>query len=138
MRNSDLIWAADSFGEVIRRAREAAGLNQRELAKACRTISPMYVSQIEKGTGGRLPSVKVCRLLANVLNLDEQKLLLLRHQSKAPKEIKDLLSREKSEPNGLKIDNRFRQLLSVVNQLPSEKRNQIAKVWEDALKLLEV
>jgi transcriptional regulator with XRE-family HTH domain len=137
MRNNDLIWAADSFGEVIRRAREAAGLNQKQLAKACRTISPMYVSQIEHGKGGRLPSVKVCRLLADVLDLDEQRLLLLRHQSKAPTEIKDLLAREKSEPNGLKIDNRFRHLLNVVNQLPPEKRNQIARVWEDALKLVE-
>jgi transcriptional regulator with XRE-family HTH domain len=134
MGNNELIWAADSFGEVIRRAREAAGFNQKELAKACRTISPMYVSQIEKGD--RIPSVKVCGLLANALDLDEQKLLLLRHQSKAPTEIKDLLAREKSEPNGLKIDNRFRQLLSVVNQLPPDKRNQIAKVWEDALQLL--
>ena len=136
MHNNDLIWAADSFGEVIRRAREAVGLNQKQLARACRTITPMYISQIENGKGNRIPSVKVCRLLANALELDEQKLFLLRHQSKAPKEIKDILAREKSEPNGLKIDNRFRQLLSVVNQLPPEKRNQIAKVCEDALKLL--
>src|SRR5215470_17948932 len=108
MHNNDLIWAADSFGEVIRRAREAAGLNQKQLAKACRTISPMYISQIEHGKGNRIPSVKVCQLLANVLDLDEQKLLLLRHQSKAPEEIKDLLARAESEPNGAKIDNRFR------------------------------
>jgi transcriptional regulator with XRE-family HTH domain len=134
MHNNDLIWAADSFGEVIRRAREAAGLNQKQLAKACRTISPMYISQIEKGT--RHPSVKVCRLLANALELDEQKLLLLAHQSRAPNEIKDLLTRERSEPYGDKIDNRFKNLLKAVNQLPQDKKNQIAKVWEDALRLV--
>src|SRR5215813_301115 len=134
MRNNDLIWAAVSFGEVIRRASEAAGLNQKQLAKACRAISPMYVSQIEKGD--RIPSVKVCHLLANALGLDEQKLLLLRHRSKAPKEIEDLLAREESGPYGDKIDNRFKNLLKAANQLPQDKRNQIAKVWEDALKLV--
>ena len=134
MHSNELIWAADSFGEVIRRASEAAGMNQKQLARACRTISPMYISQIEKDK--RIPSVTVCRLLASVLNLDERKLLLLRHRSKAPKEIEDLLVREEAEPNGVKIDNRFRHLLNVVNQLAPEKKNQIAKVWEDALKLV--
>jgi transcriptional regulator with XRE-family HTH domain len=134
MRNDDLIWAADSFGEVIRRAREAAGLNQKQLASACRKISPMYVSQIEKGD--RIPSVRVCGLLANALDLDEQKLLLLRHQFKAPKEIKDLLAREKSDPNGIKINNRFKHLLIRVNRLNPEKQNQVANVLEDVLKAM--
>jgi transcriptional regulator with XRE-family HTH domain len=135
MHNNDLIWAADSFGEVIRRAREAAGLNQKELAKACRTISPMYISQIEKGD--RHPSVKVCQLLASALDLDEQKLLLLAHQSRAPKEIKDLLAREGSEPYGDKIDNRFKVLLNAVNKLPQDKKNEIANLWEGMLRAVQ-
>jgi len=134
MHSNDLIWAADSFGEVIRRAREAVGMNQKQLARACRTISPMYISQIEKDK--RVPSVTVCRLLASALDLEEERLQLLAHRFRAKKEIKDLLAREELEPNGVKIDNRFRHLLNVVNQLPPEKRNQIARVWEDALKLV--
>src|SRR2546427_69953 len=89
--DKELVWAGNSFGEVIRRARERAGLNQKQLAIACRTISPMYISQIEKGD--RVPSVKVCRLLARALDLDEQRLQLLAHRFRPRKELRDLLAR---------------------------------------------
>jgi transcriptional regulator with XRE-family HTH domain len=126
MRNNDLIWTADSFGEVIRRGREAAGLNQKQLARACGTISPMYVCQIEKGD--RVPSVRVCRLLAKALELNEQKLLLLAHQTRAPTEIKDLLV------HGTHIDNRFMNLSKEASKLPKEKKNRLAKAWEEVLR----
>src|SRR5439155_22163760 len=99
------VWAGNSFGEVIRRARERAGLNQKQLAKSCRTISPMYISQIEKGV--RVPSVKVCRLRASALDLDEQRLQLLAHRFRPRRELRDVLAREELEPDGNKIDNRL-------------------------------
>ena len=133
MRDNDLIWAADSLGEVIRRAREKLGLNQRALARACRDVSPMYLSQIEKGD--RVPSERVCGLLAKALELDEQRLLLLAHKARAPEKIKHLV-REESEPYGNRMDIRFMNLSREASKLPKEKKNQIAKAWEEVLRLV--
>ena len=64
MGQEDVIWTAASFGEVIRRAREAQGLTQKALAARC-DISGMYVSQIE--TQQRIPALPTCRRLAQAL-----------------------------------------------------------------------
>ena len=48
----------DTLGALVRRHREALGLTQQALARACQ-LSPVYISQIEKGE--RIPSVAACR-----------------------------------------------------------------------------
>lgn len=133
MQSRDLVWVADSFGKVIRKAREAQGMTQKELAKPCH-ISPMYISQIEKWD--RIPQVKICRLLAKALDLEESRLLLLAYRTKAPKEIKDLLLQEGLEPDGDQLDSRFKSLLQIISTLPKDQQNRVAKILEDSLELL--
>ncbi len=125
MRRQDLVWAADSFGEVVRRAREVKGLTQKELAKNCDDISGMYISQIESGQ--RVPRMKICRRLAQALDLDERRLLLLAYRSNAPKEIRELLDSEGSSEEAL--SNRFLSLLRIANSLPADSKDQLAKAW---------
>lgn len=130
---ADLIWAADTLGGVIRRARDARNLTQRELAQRC-SISPMYVSQIENGD--RVPSVKICRLLAKALELDERRLLLLAYRTSAPEEIKDLLAHEEPAPYGDRIGNGLLNLVRAASILPDDKRQQLTRFWEESLRLM--
>ena len=59
------------IGENIRRAREARGMSQEEVARACR-ISQAQLSRIEKGK--RLPSLKVFIKLTGALNVSAEEL----------------------------------------------------------------
>ncbi len=126
--------AADSFGDVIKRAREALGLTQKEVAHRCENITPMYVSQIEKGD--RTPSPRVCRLLAKALELNADQLLLKAHLVSAPEEIRGMLTKEAAGSYGSRVDERFRDLFATVQGLPEAKKEQIAKAWEEMLKLV--
>ncbi|RJR45231.1 MAG: XRE family transcriptional regulator [Desulfobacteraceae bacterium] len=132
--HDEFIWLADSFGEVIRRAREAKGLNQKELANLCKGISPMYISQIEANK--RSPSQKVCFSLAHALQLDQRKLLLLAFRDRVPKEIRDIFSTKRPEPSGSRIPDKVQTLFQMLAKLPENKRRRVITIWEETLKLL--
>jgi transcriptional regulator with XRE-family HTH domain len=88
MNIKELTPLASSFGEVVRRARTNQGYTQRQLAQVC-NVSPMYISQIE--TKNRVPSFKICRALAQALELDEKQFLLEAYRTNMPEEIRDLI-----------------------------------------------
>ncbi len=62
----------ETFGALVRTHRDALGLTQQALARACQ-LSPIYISQIEKGE--RIPSVSACRALATALGCQSRLLV---------------------------------------------------------------
>lgn len=78
-----------TFGEVIKRARKGQ-FSQKELGAEI-GVWDTYVGQIEKGD--KVPSDEVCVKLAEVLNLDVQKLLLLAYERRASGYARKLFER---------------------------------------------
>jgi len=117
----DMALATNSFGGVVRKARIKKGFTQKELARRSGNVSAMFVSQIE--TGERLPSVRICQLLAKALELDEKHLLKIIHRSKAPEEIKQLLSESEAEILGVSLSPRLAALVKYIGTLSNEARN---------------
>jgi transcriptional regulator with XRE-family HTH domain len=78
------------FAAIVKRARQAARLSQRELAEQLKTtqkpegVWATYVGQIEKGE--KVPSDEVCLKLAEVLELDTQEVLLAAYQARTDSE----------------------------------------------------
>jgi len=126
----DWIWEDDSFGEVIRRARETQGLTQKALA-ARGGISGMYVSQIESQQ--RIPALPTCRRLAQALRLDEQRLLRLA----VPAEVHELLALTAPTAAPVaQLPKPWRRLFDKVQQLTPAQQQELLKMWESVLKLL--
>jgi transcriptional regulator with XRE-family HTH domain len=131
MRGDRFIWDANSFGEIIKKAREQKGWTQAELAKLCE-LSAMYISQIEKGD--RVPKVRVCRLLSKTLDLDVKRLLFLAYQTSAPREIQEILAQKASalpyqDPN-------VRMIFDAVMNLSEEQKKKVVNVLRDVLDLV--
>lgn len=122
----------ESFGNIIRRAREQQGLTQKELAERCGGISPVYISRIERGE--RVPRLKLCRLLAKALGLDETELLDTAHRDHVPREIRAFLE----ERSALPISDPLMALVKVADKLEDGKKKQLIKAWHETLKLLDV
>ena len=130
MATDELVWAADSFGEVIRRARTRRQLTQKQLAALCGDVSPMYISQIENAD--RIPKLGICRLLAKALGLDERRLLLLAYRHNAPAEIRELLLRQEAMP----LSDRCKNLLRALSALSEDQQHKILDFLEGALNLV--
>jgi transcriptional regulator with XRE-family HTH domain len=131
METDQLVWATNFFGGVIKKKREMKKMTQEELAKLC-DVSDVYISQIEKG--GKIPKLRICRLLANALDLDEKRLLLLAYRSSAPEEIRELLVvRQGSIP----LSERCKNLLESLGALPEDKQDEILNFLEAALRLVK-
>ncbi len=81
----------ETFGTLVRTHRDALGLTQQALARACQ-LSPVYISQIEKGE--RIPSVSACRALATALGCPPKLLVLRAFRATAPEELKEMLQDE--------------------------------------------
>lgn len=63
---------SSDFGRAVRRAREAKGLSQEQLAEAAR-IHRTYLSGVETGT--RNPTLEVVERLARALDVTPSRLL---------------------------------------------------------------
>jgi transcriptional regulator with XRE-family HTH domain len=109
-----------TLGQVVREARQARELSQRDLAKLLR-IEPSHVAYIESGQ--RNPSLGVLRRIADTLGLNREEIFFLSHPdakfllgepsgSKKKKELNSwqqfvsnraLLRRHKVTPRELKV-----------------------------------
>ena len=78
-----------TFGEVIKRARKGK-FSQKEVAAEI-GVWDTYVGQIEKGD--KVPSDEVCVKLAEALDLDTKKLLLLAYEKRASGYARELFER---------------------------------------------
>ena len=81
-----------NFGQVIHTRRRRLGITQQEVARRIKTSVP-YVGHLESGK--RIPSDKVLRRLAQVLELDRGELVILVYPSAV-----DLPSPKKPGPSG--------------------------------------
>jgi transcriptional regulator with XRE-family HTH domain len=75
-----------SFGETIKKLRRERDLTQREVAEKI-GIDVTYLSKLENGRG-EMPSEKLIRELASVLDADVEELLAL--AGRIPNEIREL------------------------------------------------
>ena len=124
----------DSLGALVRTHREALGLTQQALARACE-LSPVYISQIEKGE--RIPSVAACRALATALGCAPRLLVLRAYRATAPAEIQDLLRDEGMVASEDPLWQELTPLLTTVQTLPKATRQQLVALWQASLKLVQ-
>ncbi|MEK7541540.1 MAG: helix-turn-helix transcriptional regulator [Patescibacteria group bacterium] len=128
----EYVWATNSSGEVIKRAREAQELTQAQLAKKC-GCSPMHISQIE--TRMRIPSSQLTILLSENLSLDPSRLLRCAFRERYGDEILDMILREHTPEEEYKIAPELKYIFWAVENLPEEKREQTIRAMEELLKL---
>ena len=77
----------NKFGQMVRELREKAGLSQRALGDKV-GVDFTYISKIESGAKPP-PSKKVLIKLATILNIDEEKMMIL--TGKIPEDIAEML-----------------------------------------------
>ena len=123
----------ETFGALVRLHRNAQGLTQQALARACQ-LSPVYISQIEKGE--RIPSVSACRALATALGCPPKLLVLRAFRATAPEELKEMLQEESVAAPDDPVMQELAPLVATVQTLPSVTRNQLMDVWQAALLLV--
>lgn len=101
---------AKSFAEILKEAREKAGLNQMELAQRV-GLTGSYISILEAGKKPP-PTDKVLKKIAQILGLDTAYLLGVAHLERTPPDIKETVARLIAKP-GLKktVGNHLQELL---------------------------
>jgi transcriptional regulator with XRE-family HTH domain len=111
---------------LIHQAREQQGWTLKQLAEHCeKQISPEYISQIEGNQ--KVPSERVCGLLAQALHLDEEELAYHAFLLKAPERFRYRLqlqadaTQEADATQAPAWFNGWRALQRVVEQCPDEK-----------------
>ncbi len=123
----------ETFGTLVRTHRDALGLTQQALARACQ-LSPVYISQIEKAE--RIPSVSACRALATALGCPPRLLVLRAFRATAPAELQELLQDNGVATPDDPVMQELAPLVAAVQTLPSVTRNQLMDVWQAALLLV--
>ncbi len=124
----------ETFGALVRTHRDALGLTQQALARACQ-LSPIYISQIEKAE--RIPSVSACRALATALGCPPRLLVLRAFRATAPVELQELL-----QDNGVAAPDdpamqELAPLVAAVQMLPPVTRQQLVQLWQGTLQLVQ-
>ncbi len=110
-RKMQLTGKSESFGELLARLRQEAGLSQRDLAAEV-NISQRMVAYYEKQTAH--PPTHLLAILAKALGVSSDQLLGI-------KEVKS---------NGRTRDNRLWRRFSQVEQLPQSQRKQIVQILD--------
>ncbi len=124
----------ETFGALVRTHRAALGLTQQALARACQ-LSPIYISQIEKGE--RIPSVSACRALATALGCPQRLLVLRAFRATAPAELQELLPDEGVVAPDDPVMQELAPLVAAVQTLPPATRQQLLQLWQDTLQLVQ-
>ncbi len=124
----------ETFGALVRTHRDALGLTQQSLARACQ-LSPIYISQIEKGE--RIPSVSACRALATALGCPQRLLVLRAFRATAPAELQELLPDEGVVAPDDPVMQELAPLVAAVQTLPPATRQQLLELWQDTLQLVQ-
>ncbi len=124
----------ETFGALVRTHRDALGLTQQALARACQ-LSPIYISQIEKGE--RIPSVSACRALATALGCPQRLLVLRAFRATAPAELQELLPDEGVVAPDDPVMQELAPLVAAVQTLPPVTRQQLLELWQATLQLVQ-
>ncbi len=124
----------ETFGALVRLHRDALGLTQQALARACQ-LSPVYISQIEKGE--RIPSVSACRALATALGCPSRLLVLRAFRATAPAELQELLQDNGVAAPDDPVMQELAPLVAAVQTLPPVTRQQLVQLWQATLQLVQ-
>ncbi len=124
----------ETFGALVRTHRDALGLTQQALARACQ-LSPVYISQIEKAE--RIPSVSACRALATALGCQPRLLVLRAFRATAPAELQELLRDDGVVAPDDPVMQELAPLVAAVQTLPPVTRQQLVHLWQAALQLVQ-
>ncbi len=124
----------ETFGALVRLHRNAQGLTQQALARACQ-LSPVYISQIEKGE--RIPSVSACRALATALGCPQRLLVLRAFRATAPAELQELLPDEGVVAPDDPVMQELAPLVAAVQTLTPVTRQQLLQLWQAMLQLVQ-
>ncbi len=134
MSQHELSSTDETFGALVRTHRDALGLTQQALARACQ-LSPVSISQIEKGE--RIPSVAACRALATALGCPPRLLVLRAFRATAPAELQELLPDEGVVAPDDPVMQELAPLVAAVQTLPPVTRQQLLQLWQDTLQLVQ-
>ncbi len=134
MSQHELSSTDETFGALVRLHRNAQGLTQQALARACQ-LSPVYISQIEKGE--RIPSVSTCRALATALGCPSRLLVLRAFRATAPAELQELLRDEGMAAPDDPVMQELAPLVAAVHTLPPATRHQLLQLWRAMLQLVQ-
>ena len=124
----------DTLGALVRTHRNALGLTQQALARASQ-LSPVYISQIEKGE--RIPSVSACRALAAALGCPPRLLVLRAFRATAPAELQELLRDDGVWTPDDPVTQELAPLVAAVQTLPPAIRQQLVQLWQATLQLVQ-
>ncbi len=127
MSQHELSSTDETFGALVRLHRTTQGLTQQSLARACQ-LSPVYISQIEKGE--RIPSVSACRALATALGCPPKLLVLRAFRATAPEELKEMLQDESVAAPDDPVMQELAPLVATVQTLPPVTRQQLLQLWQ--------
>lgn len=104
----------ETFGKILKQARQALGLSQKALAQKL-GVRASHIGYLEQGR--RRPSLSLLNALADALGLDKERLFLLSHP-----EAQSLISGFASKRTEPKKRNAWQQLLA---DKPLLARNQV-------------
>jgi transcriptional regulator with XRE-family HTH domain len=124
----------NTVGAVVRTHREAQGLTQKALAQRCQ-LSPVYISQIEKGE--RRPSLPVCRALAAALGCPPQLLVLHAYRATVPAELHELLHHGGTATLDDPVVQEFLPLVAALRPLPGATRRHLLRIWQATVALVQ-
>ena len=119
---------SNSFGEIVRTARTNLRLTQRELALRCDGISPEYISQIESGQ--KVPETTLVERLAEVLQIERRRMLLLAYWEKTPEEIRTLLLSNVVEETDAEWEQYKQVYLQFIRGLPNNKKHKVLTILQ--------
>jgi transcriptional regulator with XRE-family HTH domain len=94
----------ETFGKVLKQARQSLGLSQQMLARKL-GVRASHVGYLEQGR--RRPSLKLLKSLAETLGVDKERLFLLSHP-----EAKDLIEDNSSKRRSSGKGNAFQELIA--------------------------
>lgn len=126
----------NSFGEVIKKAREKSKMTQKQLAEKC-GIGAIYISRIENELN-KIPSDETCLKLAEVLNIEPKFLFQLAHYLRTPSQFRkffspseELIEISKEKTKKVVDDPSIKTLLFELSNsdLPSDVWRRLLESW---------
>src|SRR5579871_3294397 len=94
----------ETFGQILKRARQSLGLSQQALARKL-GVRASHIGYLEQGR--RRPSLTLLNALATTLGVDKERLFLLSHP-----EAKDLIRTSERKPSKTRQPDAWQKLLA--------------------------
>ena len=111
-----------TFGQVVRDAREAQGISLRKFAVKVEK-TPTYISKIERNELETKPSEALVLMIVNELGLDFDEMMIL--AGRIPSELPDIISQRPRQ---------MAALLRTANKMPDDELRKLTQSIQKKLK----